>query len=343
MGYDMRKLLVIAAGVIVGTSILTAVDVKLKPGDADQPKAKIASLEKGARYLDTVALKWTQDHKCVSCHTTGPYLMARSVLQHKPSAEDQAVRQFFQESAANWDRGQKGDKPKGDAYVVVTAVGLAFHDAGKGKLHPTTRKALDRMWTIQLPNGAWNWIKCNWPPLEHDDYFGAVLAAAGVANAPDDYAKTDSAGKGLAKLRDYFAKTPAPSLHHRAWLLWSSTKLDGLMSKAMREKTIKDLLVLQKEDGGWSLPSLGDWKGNDGRDNDTKAPSDGYASGLVVYVLRQAGLPAHHAAVKKGADWLKCNQRVSGQWFTHSLNNDRNHFISHTGTAFAILALKACE
>jgi squalene-hopene/tetraprenyl-beta-curcumene cyclase len=63
----------------------------------------------------------------------------------------------------------------------------------------------------------------------------------------------------------------------------------------------------------------------------------------VVYVLRQSGLPADHAAVKKGTQWLKRNQRVSGEWFTHSLNSDHNHYISHTGTAFAILALKACE
>ncbi len=63
----------------------------------------------------------------------------------------------------------------------------------------------------------------------------------------------------------------------------------------------------------------------------------------MVYVLRQAGLGADHVAVKKGAEWLKRNQLVSGEWFTHSLNSDQNHYISHTGTAFAILALKACE
>ncbi len=100
---------------------------------------------------------------------------------------------------------------------------------------------------------------------------------------------------------------------------------------------------MQKSDGGWSLPSLGDWKGNDGRENNTKADSDGYGTGLVVFLLRQAGLSANHTAVKKGADWLKSNQRVSGRWFTQSLNNDRAHYITHTGTAFAILALKACE
>ena len=170
-----------------------------------------------------------------------------------------------------------------------------------------------------------------------------MLAAVGVGIAPEEYAKTDTAKAGLAKLRGYFEKTPPPSLHHKAWLLWASLKLDGLMNKDERQKTIRELLALQKSDGGWSLPSLGDWKGNDGRENNTKAPSDGYGTGLVVYVLRQAGLPVEQPAVKKGADWLRSNQRVSGRWFTQSLNNDGAHYITHTSTAFAIMALKACE
>jgi squalene-hopene/tetraprenyl-beta-curcumene cyclase len=60
-------------------------------------------------------------------------------------------------------------------------------------------------------------------------------------------------------------------------------------------------------------------------------------------VLRQAGLPAAHPALRKGVAWLKANQRASGRWFTRSLNTDRAHYISHAGTAFALLALKACE
>jgi squalene-hopene/tetraprenyl-beta-curcumene cyclase len=331
---------------LLGASALLGADGKGRPGPnrPDEPKAKSVSLEKAAEFLDGVSLAWTQDRKCATCHTNVPYLMARPALKGKASTAERAVRKFFEDSASNWDSGKKADRPRGDAYVVVTAMALALHDAATtGTLHATTRKALDRMWTLQMKNGAWNWLKCTWPPLEHDDYFGAVFVAVGVGGAPDGYAKSDNARAGLAKLRGYFEKTPPPTLHHKAWLMWASLKLDGLMSQPEREKTIAQLLALQRDDGGWSLPSLGDWKGFDGRDNDEKAPSDGYGTALVVHVLRQAGLPAAHPAVKKGADWLRANQRVSGRWFTRSLNTDRNHFITHAGTAFAVLALKACE
>jgi squalene-hopene/tetraprenyl-beta-curcumene cyclase len=138
-------------------------------------------------------------------------------------------------------------------------------------------------------------------------------------------------------------KNPPPDLHHKTWLLWASLKLDGLMTAAERERTVKELLALQRDDGGWSLPSLGDWKRRDGKPNDKKAPSDGYATGLVLYVLRQAGVPATKEPIRRGVTWLKANQRASGRWFTRSLNWEEGHVISNAGTAFAVMALKACD
>jgi squalene-hopene/tetraprenyl-beta-curcumene cyclase len=352
---------------------------KPAPNKADEPLAKEASLAKSAEFLDAVSLSWTRERKCGTCHTNYPYLMARPALKDVPSPAHDEVRKFFEERVAHWEDkdstrirdlavssvcltgasggslfaagaafpGRTDDpkaRPRWDAEVVATASLLAFNDAQTtGKLHPMTRKALDKMWTVQKPNGGWTWLKCNWPPFEHDDYYGAVLAAVGVSVAPDGYSQGDSAKEGLAKLRAYFAKTPAPDLHHKAWLLWASIKLDGLMSKEEHEKTLKDLLALQREDGGWSLPSLGDWKGNSGRENDKNAPSDGYGTGLVVYILRQAGLPADHERIQKGVKWLKSNQRESGRWFTRSLNTERAHYITNAGTSFAVLALRACE
>jgi squalene-hopene/tetraprenyl-beta-curcumene cyclase len=63
----------------------------------------------------------------------------------------------------------------------------------------------------------------------------------------------------------------------------------------------------------------------------------------VIYVLRQAGVPALDPRIQKGIQWLKTHQRASGRWFTRSLWRDRRHYITHAGTAYAILALAACN
>lgn len=341
----MRLLRCIAGLVIVVVThgITSAGEpVKAAAAKPDEPLAKTFSLEKAGAFLDATSLNWTETHKCGSCHTNYPYLLVRPAL--KESAVLKQVRSFFEKRIANWDGDKKEDKPRYPAEIVGTAASLAMCDSQTtGKLHPLTRQALDRMWTVQKPDGAWDWIKCDWPPFELDDYYGAVLAAVGVGHAPDGYARTDKAKEGLKKLRAYFAKNPPPNLHHKAWLMWASSKIDGLMADAERDKTIKELRGLQRKDGGWALASFAEWKGRAGLVDGKDAPSDGYGTGFTVYVLRQAGVPASDQAIRRGVAWLKSNQRESGQWFTHSLNQSDHHFIAHAGTAYAVLALKACD
>jgi squalene-hopene/tetraprenyl-beta-curcumene cyclase len=317
-----------------------AVPVKVGPNSPDEPLAKEFSLDRSAAYLDAVALSWTRQRQCGSCHTNYPYLIARPTLKGTPSPALVEVRKFFEHRASRWDTA----KPRWDAEVVATAAALAFNDARTtGKLHPLTRQALDRMWTLQQPDGAWKWLKCGWPPFEDDDYYGALVAALGVGQAGPEYYQSGPGKAGLEKLRGYFKKNPAPELHHQVLLLWASQKVERLMPESQRKATVAKLLALQRPDGGWNLPSLGSWKRRNGKPNDPNAASDGYATGLVVFVLREAGVPATDEHLRRGVAWLKANQRASGGWFTRSLNNDRDHFISHAGTAFAVLALRACE
>jgi squalene-hopene/tetraprenyl-beta-curcumene cyclase len=306
--------------------------------------APAASMTRAAQFLDEMAINWTRQHRCGSCHSNYPYLVARPVLKESPTPVMAEVRHFFEERVAHWDDEEKEAKPRWDAEVISTATALAFNDVATSRtLHPLTRKALDRMWMLQKPGGGFDWLKCDWPPLEYDDYYGALVAALGAGNAPDDYAKTPIAREGLKRLRAYFSKTPAPNLHHQTMLLWATTRLDGLMTDDQKEATKSQLRKLQRPDGGWNLPSLGSWKRRDGTPNDPQADSDGYATGLIVFVLRQAGVPATDQALQRGVVWLLSHQRASGRWFTRSLNDDKEHYISHAGSAFAVLALRACR
>jgi squalene-hopene/tetraprenyl-beta-curcumene cyclase len=304
----------------------------------DEPLAKKFSIERATRFLDAAALAWQKEKKCFTCHTNYAYLYARPAVSGDADAHKQ-VRRFAEELVR--ERWQK-EGPRWDAEVVATAAALAFNDsATSGKLHRLTRTALDRMWTVQRKDGGWNWLKCNWPPMESDDHYGATLAALAVGVAPAGYAKTEAAQKGLAKVRDYLKKNPPVHVHHRAMILWVSTYLDGFMTDAEKQACVKELSALQKADGGWALATLGNYTRVDKKEQDLDT-SDGYATGFVVYVLRRAGVPVGDARIKKGVAWLKSNQRESGRWFTRSANKDTKHYISHAGTAFAVMALAEC-
>lgn len=320
-----------------------------KPGatKSDEPFAKKFSLAKSAGFLDQVSVQWVRSHNCASCHTSYPFLMARPLLGDAKAPTLVWFREYLEARVAGWDRGKKGaglpdEEDEAVTEIVATAATLAFDDARTGKLNPLTRQALDRMWTVQRKDGSWDWNKHRLPPQELDEYYGVVYAALGVGYAPGGYAQGDSAKDGVARLKKYLKDNRAPNLHHKTWLLWASLKLDGLMTADDRAQTVKSLLQLQRKDGGWSLPSLGDWKRLDGTANDPDAPSDGYATGLVVYVLRQSGMDADKEVLRRAVDWLKANQRASGRWYTRSLNADRAHYTTNAGTAFAVMALNAC-
>jgi squalene-hopene/tetraprenyl-beta-curcumene cyclase len=307
--------------------------------DKNEALAGQFSLAKAAEFLDSAALDWQKSRNCMTCHTNYAFLLARPKISADAPAHRE-VRKYAEELVT--DRWVK-DKPRWDTEVVATATVLAFNDAATtGKLHPTTRAALDKMWTVQREDGGWTWIKCDWPPMESDDDYGAAFAAVGVGVAPEGYADTPAAKAGMEKLRAYLKANPPPTLHHRAMLLWAATYTPSLITDEERKATIADLRALQHEDGGWSLASLGNWKREDGSPQDT-ATSDGYGTGFVTYVLRRAGATADDPQLARSVAWLKSHQRESGRWFSRSLHKDSKHFITHAGTAFAVMALAECN
>ena len=306
---------------------------------SDEPIAKEASLEKAAHFLDSAALTWQKDRKCFTCHTNFAYLYARPAISVDNTAHTQVLA--FAEELVQTRWANEG--PRWDAEVVAAAAALAFNDAATtGKLHATSRTALDRMWTVQKEDGGFSWLKCDWPPMESDDHYGVTLAAIAVGVAPDDYASTPAAQKGMEGIRRWLKANAPPTLHHQAMLLWANSYVPELLTAEEKTATIQQLTALQKSDGGWALATLGDWKRGDDLQQDTEH-SDGYGTGFVLYALRRADVSPSDAVIRNGVTWLKSNQRESGRWYTRSLFKDNHHFISHAGTAMAVLALKNCE
>lgn len=308
------------------------------PNRSDEPLADAFSLQRAVSFLDAASLTWQKQQQCFACHTNYAYLYARPLLPGSSAAHAEVRRAAEQLVAERW----VAKKPRWDAEVVATAAALAFHDAAtSGQLSPLARQALDRMWTVQRPDGGWNWLKCGWPPMESDEHYGATLAAIAVGVAPGGYVRTEPVQAGLTKLLAYFRNNPPPTLHHEAMLLWGRSYLPELLTDGESRATIEKLSQLQRPDGGWALAALGDWKRADGTPQD-RDHSDGYGTGFVVYVLRRAGVAADDPRIKSGIAWLKSHQRVSGRWFTRSLHADGHHYITHAGSAFAVMALQVC-
>jgi squalene-hopene/tetraprenyl-beta-curcumene cyclase len=108
------------------------------------------------------------------------------------------------------------------------------------------------------------------------------------------------------------------------------------------------VLSHQRADGGWSIRTFAhpeQW-GIGNRAAKLRAeptfedpPSDGHQTGLAIVALLEAGVPAGDPRIQRAVRWLLANQRVSGRWWTRSLNTDRWHYITLSGTGYALQAL----
>jgi squalene-hopene/tetraprenyl-beta-curcumene cyclase len=350
----------------------------------DKPETKIASSwdpKAAAAYLDRRQSWWMEwpraqrDHEtfCVSCHTAVPYALSRAALrtalaEQAPSLNERRLLDTVTKRVRLWkevepfykdaDRGPYKTVESRGTESVLNALILSSRDAQSGQLSNDARTAFENMWAEQQvtgnQKGAWFWLRFKNEPWEADDsdYFGATLAAVAAGIAPGNYRATPEIQISLKMLREYLNREfTAQTSMNRVLLLWAAAKLPGLLGPDRHNAIIAELLEKQQADGGWSLSSLsGDWKRADGTSQETT--SDGYATGLITFVLQQTGISRKNAKLQRGLAWLTANQdRTEGSWAAYSLNkNKENHispetalFMNDAATSYAVLSLTAAN
>ncbi|GAC1633962.1 MAG: terpene cyclase/mutase family protein [Candidatus Acidiferrum sp.] len=316
---------------------------------------------------------------CVSCHTAVPYALARPALRKalgeaSPTGNERLLLESVRKRVRLWKEiapvyndkeygANKGVESRATE-AVLNAFLLANLDSADGKLSDDAKTAFSNLWALQQTSGdnkgAWLWQLFDLNPWEGNisPYYGATLAAIAVGAAPGNYRATPEIQTNIQMLREYLDREYAaqPTIN-RVMLLWASAKLPGLLSPSRQKSIVQEVLSKQEADGGWSLfplsrtwkdwePSalVGKWNRADGTPQELK--SDGLATGLTTYVLRQAGVSRQNAQLERARAWLAQNQaKPDGLWLGYSLNKRRDpssnagRFMSDAATAFAVLAL----
>jgi ankyrin repeat protein len=290
-----------------------------------------------ARVLD-VAPGFPERTSCISCHHNALPAIAAATARRKGIEIDEAharanldhIVEFF---TASTPRMMMGDPAVGGEALTAgyVQVALARND------HPLdTMTGAITHWLIarQMPDGSWLGNGLNRPPSEYSPISHTAMAAAGLTSY-------DIAG----------LKSPIDQSLRRAqqWLLAAEPKsaeergmrLMGLVwTKAPRpriEAAMRDVRAHQESGGGWS--QFG------------RTAPDAYATGLSLFALCVAGVPATDDSYEKGVKFLLGTQYQDGTWLvrTHSFPVQRyfesgfpfgrHQWISTAGTSWASLAI----
>lgn len=327
-------------------------DIEVPPASAKEHLLDHVSARKADEYLLAGATAWTKQKKCISCHTNGSYLLLRPALTEALGKPDEKIRDFFisvleKREAENPDKlKNRGVTPSEIAFL---AAGLAEWDAHvTGKLSDETHRALTLMFTVQSKDGSYANQDC-WPPFESSDYLSATVAAMAAATAPGYLDSMDNPSRAAYdNLIAHLKESEPPHDYARLQLLWTATRVEGLISEEQKKAIIDMIFSHQRDDGGWAIRTFAvpDAWGSGNREDKLleepdfdNPPSEGFQTGLAVVVLCDAGVPTDDPRLLRAVDWIKKNQRESGRWWTRSLNNDKYHFITFSGTLFPLLAL----
>jgi hypothetical protein len=186
----------------------------------------------------------------------------------------------------------------------------------------------------QAANGNWR-IATQRPPIESSDFEASAIAMRALqvyAPRPQQTVYANTIRKGAAWLAQAVPKTTEDHVFQLLGLGWS-----GGSKEAVR-KAARQLMTLQRGDGGWAqLPSLS---------------SDAYATGQALTALADAGgLSPTDAVYQGGVRFLLRTQLEDGSWhvrtralpiqpyFDSEFPYEHDQFISAAATNWATMAL----
>jgi squalene-hopene/tetraprenyl-beta-curcumene cyclase len=344
--------------------------IEVPAATADEPKVKAFgpdTVKAAAKYLDDGAHHWVREKSCLACHSTGVYMVERSVLTKQLGRPSEEVLNDFIKSVPKGP-GKPGDSAQAS---VWRSSGLASWDRYvEGKLSEHTDRSLRHTVMILPDDNMYATIKLIEIPYITTRFELTVQAMRAVVTAPGWLANLkDAELRARVKRMKKLLHEHKPLNDYELALKLQLANLDpGLVSKEERDAAIAMLWRKQLPDGGWSTRRMSDllkWrlevhpatKGQPWTEAmdptvvaliqnlpDAANPgSDPYMTAFAIVLLRESGVPASDERIRRGVAWLKENQRVSGRWWMDSLYRGNYNYITYISTAQALRALALCD
>jgi ankyrin repeat protein len=257
-----------------------------------------AASAKAIKLIQHSQVVWYQRETCNSCHhqllPEIPFALARergAPLDAKVARETTGNTFAFLKDLDSVVQGYDYIDVSFDAWELTAA-----HLAGVRRSTTTATEA-QFIASRQLSDGSWPTIDQR-PPQSYSTFTTTAVCANALEQYLPEQLKSEKETR-LRLAREWLLKTQPRTTEDRTFQLfglrWTRAG-ENILKKAARQ-----LLDLQREDGGWSqLPELG---------------SDAYATGEVLVALHEGGgVPTSDPAYQRGLQFLLKAQQPDGSW-----------------------------
>jgi squalene cyclase len=339
----MRMALCLALGLLAGGS-----------AGAEEPVSSDAlrrAAQKGLDLLVKTSPTFIKKGGCNSCHNQMLPAAAQAFAHKRGIGVGEPLEQLPSEvSEASLERYAEYSIAGGAGYNALAYELLWADLTGKpadGRIHQQIRYIKSHQQADGFWRGAGGALTNNGqqglsrpaaarPPLTTDDFTPTayMVRALNAYGPPADAADTKTR---IEKARRWLVDAKADRLQEHAFkvlgLKWASADRKSI------DAAMRALQALQRPDGGFSqLPSL---------------PSDAYATGVALWALHEAGMPASQQVYQSGLKYLLSTQAADGTWHVRSRSLEfqpyfesgypyhRDQWISAAGAAYATFAIAA--
>ncbi len=284
----------------------SGIAVDFASGQSVPPVGAIAvrpAVERGVALLERSSNTFFANGACGSCH-------AQNITDITVAAARAARIRFDEKGAAQRSAGasaafgatatrlyERFDGPALDI-LLYTLAGFA------ASTHPADRATDALVFNVaaqQQRDGRWLGGGVPRPPIEDGDFTRTALAIRGLKTyAPPG--RSAEIAERVRRATGWLLNAKPVTTEDHAFRLLGMTW--GGADQTARRDAAQAIVHLQRQDGGWGQ-----------RD---EMASDAYATGLMLYALKESGSAPATTVVDRGSRYLLSTQRADGSWYVRS-------------------------
>jgi len=279
-----------------------------QPGLSDWKFQPRHAAQQGLYFLQASAVEFQRVNNCMGCHVQSQALMGLTVGRRNDYVvSDVAERELADFTAAHVtplgdvSRSKEGDPQYPDRTNSIFG-GLALAYAESDPKPAKELMACARWLAGQQTTEGELWPDSEGQPVTQ----GAILQTVQTMTV---WAQALVAGgdptlaQNITRALEWLKEVPAETTQDKVFKILAWVRHGGPAEKKLARQLGLEVLAEQHQSGAWSV--------NPNQEKDVDSP---FATGQVLYALRQAGFGTNTPAFRRGVEWLLLRQSSDSSW-----------------------------